>query len=505
MAGNTHTMQSWSSMLEFPYHEIITDKRVDTEAFDCKRFSYRDHTVIGVAYAMLMNKIPEGQNASFISISAVEGFSFADVLVTYAAQENVRKVIVYHANRQTNVRELSLLDGWHQTDNDAKVSEFLQAFVCSKVDNSQTVIALPYNYNLQQWHRLAIAIMRLSMFEDWLTINPVTTEEKAILKSLTEDGELFVKMMLQFESGINLAEFRINKYLGGWITDVKRSQIERLESDYRYYTQNISEYQTRLQEAIKKMRDIAQKVSMLQSNMQNEADFETELKEFLLHMPNITLRYKSGDTLYYAVYDRFVLHDEDKEMLETFISNNGSILYEYNYGYSQELLKKFYTEVFLKERWRMKCCASFSINNLAEARTYNEYDTKVHKNMYFPNPHLHHYDCLGGHTAMLTDAAQSLDYIGAMLITQQATSNLNWSDGIVMERFIKDMFDRYTDMTCYEDANGELFTIGEVLDELKAELQAAAIPTVAQYTTYPDDEEDEEEFEDEDGWDDDEE
>ena len=490
MAENTHTMQSWSSPLEFPYHEIVEDNRVVTEGFECKNFSYRDHTVVGVAHAMLANKVPEGESVCFYTASG-NTFTFNEALDLYTTEDNTRNVVVYHANRTINLKEIILPDEWHQTDNDIKISEFLQAFVCTKVDNSQTVIALPYNYNLQQWHRLAIVIMRLSMFKDWFDANPVTDEEKLILKSLTENGAQFINMMSIFESKLDISKFRINKYLNGWITDVKQAQIERLNSDYSYYSSNIKDYQERLQEQIRKLREISQKVSVLQMNMKDDTHFEEEIKDYLLHTPTIMLRNKCDSYLYYTSYGYFVMLDEDKELLETFINNPDSILYEYNYGYSHEVLEKFYTDVYIKERWKVKCCGSFYINNLAEVRTDSSYDSKVHQYMYYPNPHLEHYDCLGGHTALLTEAAQSLDYVGALIITQQATNNLNWSDGVVMERFIRDTFDRYTDITCYEDANGELHTIGSVLSIIKDELAELGKPTMADYATYNDEWDDE--------------
>ena len=59
----------------------------------------------------------------------------------------------------------------------------------------------------------------------------------------------------------------------------------------------------------------------------------------------------------------------------------------------------------------------------------------------YPNPHLNHYACQGGYEDMVRDAFKRYDIEAVLDTLVSETTNINWNDGAVGEKMVRDMRD----------------------------------------------------------------
>lgn len=324
---------------------------------------------------------------------------------------------------------------------------------------------------LEYFHRIVAGLPQYEIFKSFFENGKeLTKEELAMLKSLSEDGAGWKAYEANFHKEMNFERLKIEKLVGNFANNPIEKQIANRESEIGNISRIIDDYRKAIRAKIKELED-AQALHMAAIEKAKTApDINKTIQDFFLNNNNVHLEKKRNNKLYFTAKATLSVYDTD--VIERFIKNKASMLYNFS-GYgdkiSHEVASAFYTKVFIDGQYQIMGIAKWYIDaNASCDRAEQTFSSEERKNA-MPNPHLYHFSCIGRHKDLFSQAEQDIDFEQAMLVAVQSTASINWNDGMVISRFVTDIWNNNNKV--YWDTNKKEFVSrSTIIKEIEKEI-----------------------------------
>ena len=363
------------------------------------------------------------------------------------------------------------------------LSTYLTAMV---VDGPQsTTILIPAlsirkEKGIEVFHRIVSAMFMYKIFNPIFEKTPATDEEIAMLKSLTEADDVWTNYADAWLKNADLERKLIMKMIAGFAKDPIEQRIQNLNQTIERIQNMISRLRDQLTTNIEDLETRQLEQAALVNRSQDMPDINESIAQFFISNKNVSLYEKRDGKLYYTVKSRLSLWDTD--VVEAYINNPRSILYRSEYvrnvtdQYDYKVLKTFYEKWLVDLRYSLDVISMWGISSRAKAYPVSHWNFRSQQlEKCCPNPHLQEFSCIGRHDGMLADAEQALDYDGALLISVQSNSSINWNDSTVIQRFMAHLYSSAFNKDMFFDEETNTYkSISNILKEIENEFKEEA-------------------------------
>lgn len=168
-----------------------------------------------------------------------------------------------------------------------------------------------------------------------------------------------------------------------------------------------------------------------------------ELMDYFVANQSLFVEGKDGSNIVYYVSG--YCNDWDPDTYELIRDNANGLIYQAYNSYadrgaiSKDQFVELLNAIFLEEKIKIKMVSKWRVGTGCGICPEPGATYPVQFQEYMPNPHLHHYACMGSFERDLSQAANDHNYVMAVDITSAENGNINWRDSIVMGRFMRDI------------------------------------------------------------------
>ena len=256
-------------------------------------------------------------------------------------------------------------------------------------------------------------------------------------KTSTQYEECIVKIATQY----NLMEKRLRKLLDGF--------------ELRYERRALSETNNKIEEQISRLNDLNARISQCLEDKHNleiralglekkiaDGNGESEILDLFLSNQNLILRQVDDSAMTFVVREELAFFDE--ETAKMLIGNERGYLYNPETDGSRyipkEDMKRFATAVFVDQTVKIRFCAAYRFDMNGGCQAISGYEYPPECDTYLPNPHIHHYHCLGAYSRYINELLAKHDYAGAICQCIASAKSLNLSEGPTMIKFMRSLY-----------------------------------------------------------------
>ena len=307
-----------------------------------------------------------------------------------------------------------------------------------KINAEKKVAVVEIEYSSTQVAHL-IQALTTRLFPEVFKDNPLTELETKLIRSLSKtDGYImYSETILEMAKAYDFRELKINRELEGFEINFEKARLDSLESSIRGKQNEIDRYI----EMIGIMRADVRKLMMDKMGIELMASKEDTngLRDLFIAEKNLELKMVDGGNVYYYVNN--YMNSWDDAVVDLYVDNERSSFYEYqgsgirNRSDRKKLLKAIFEDRIV--RIRIKTGFVLKTRDQIIITSWNSYPDMPNR---MPNPHIHHYECLGDNDVAFHDFFGSGNYAGAILQSMHSSGQVTLSDTAVMERFLPFLF-----------------------------------------------------------------
>lgn len=345
-----------------------------------------------------------------------------------------------------------------------KITEFYKRsfpVVCFVNPDTHHVYIYVTRLSLENLHYLQCSI---PAFLPWF-FDPekgVTEIEMELIKSLREKSpERYLSIIDEISKKYNFREMHIKRVLEGFEAGALDAEISTAMNNVDRYKRSINDLQNRINSLIKEMHGEEYRYLGILKKQQ-ELCGESEIMQYFLCNKTLNIVSVASRSMVFEVMTYLDYFDED--LAKQVIDNQRSNLY-YSSRYPYEDMKRLFEEIFIKRTMRIKIWAAYRINLGDSVDGISDHDSETCDALHLPNPHIYHYACLGDYRTVMNEMVMNNDYIGCIEQCCASAKSLNFGDGVVMEKFSRDINNRRNPFI--EMPDGSVCNVKQAIDWLK--------------------------------------
>lgn len=295
---------------------------------------------------------------------------------------------------------------------------------------------------------------------------PVDEDEMRLLKSLGKSSsDEFIEAINVIGDKYNISGEYLALAMEGFEAQYMRAKQADSERKISNYEDRIKRLMNEISDCSKAIRD---EQWFLVGCKQAQQGVVSQGLDYLKHSDNIKFDKVSGNTAY--IWCKGYLECYDEQMVEEFIDNEYSIIYEYSH-FSSEVTKRLFKKIFIDKEVKIKVCAPYgvSLENMNVVGDSNRMTPPMLRG-YLQNPHIYYYACLGDYATMMHESLRGGDLIGTFELCLMSTRSLNFADSTVMERFMSNVLTTSNDNKFFELADGTSTDVTGMIKLIKEEI-----------------------------------
>lgn len=304
----------------------------------------------------------------------------------------------------------------------------------------KSVIVFVDNLNTSKLHYLQCAILG---FFPWY-FNPergITQDEMNLINSLRgKDVDVYQECIRKLAEQYDFRTSRIRQLLSNFETrlecmqrDTKRREIESLEQNIQSLLRNIDDKMRLKNQYLTTLLGLETKIA--------SQNGESEIMDYFICNKKLDLQYVDDSDIEFVARDYISYFDED--VARKVIDNRRSYVYNkssYADYFSPEDMKKLMYAIFIDQTIKIRVCAAYRFELGVSVHAIQHYNFNKEYDGYMPNPHIQRYSCMGNYSSRINNAMQQNDYITAFEQSIASAKSINFSDSIVMESFMSDIY-----------------------------------------------------------------
>lgn len=354
-----------------------------------------------------------------------------------------------------------------------KVTAFYQKFfraLCFVNSANRNTILYVENLDNRKLHYLQVSIVA---FLPWYINkdNGISEDEMALVKSLSSPtSDRYMECIAKLADKYDFRTARIRRYLSGYEKGIEQQMIENQRDTVSAIDSRIDDLSAEITRYLNDREEATIRLMGLEEKARTGSGEDSELMEYFICNKALDIQRISGDSIQFTV--KGYLDYFDRACAERTIKNRNSFVHS---GAPSDKMDKDVTmllrEIFVNPnpRLKIKVCATYTINIAnRQCDAVKGYDFTIVAPDYMPNPHINGYRCMGNYRSAITDAFRRNDYIGVIEQCVASCSSLNWTDGTVMQSFMRNTM--YTAKNKFiELPDGTSVTIDGAVEWLKSQ------------------------------------
>lgn len=280
--------------------------------------------------------------------------------------------------------------------------------------------------------------------------NGLSDDERALVSSFREDApDTYLACINKMAARYDFRSAAIRGMLSGVEDRFVRSERDDLARMIEQIDRRIRDMSAELGQKYREREDISIRLLGLEEAINRGDKHESELIDYFICNKHLVLDSVTGDRINFRTIAD--LTQFDPEMAETQIRNRNSLLYKRNgeeRSVPYEDMKRLMSAIFLDGVLTVQFCASYWVDlraQHADGVSSASFDEPEFINC-MPNPHINGFGCIGNNRQAINRMLSSHNYMGAIDQCLASTSNLNFGDSTVLNRFIN--------AVCNDVANG---------------------------------------------------
>ena len=255
-----------------------------------------------------------------------------------------------------------------------------------------------------------------------------------------------------------------------------KQQIDDLDYDIRRKESNITDLENRLYDGYKRIQVLRATKLGFENQEGASLDQVNEILDFVKnnqYTESLEL-FEYGGYTYLQLDLRAPIMIYESEPLEKTIESRLSDPYRTDsYKYVLRALKR----IFIEEELQMFCqtmvrikvsSADFTGNKDPNNMAYKDYKL-------MPHPHLVAFNCWGDNKNNIQKALRETDILTAFTMMIVAAENINFTDATVLNRWLENIMNMsslYNVKCCKSKADGQMWSISDIVEQLKREDEA---------------------------------
>lgn len=399
-------------------------------------------------------------------------------------------VLVLHSfdnTEEENNTSFELLDKWAAQGTEITGYEFcedLTAFFGQKKiklrfyinPTQKNTLIFMERVDIKKWHIIQSVISRYLpwYFKD----NPLTVEEASLVKSLIgRYAPDYEKHIAEFTAKFDFRTATIKLMLGDFETKFDKQKLSELETQMRRQQENIDSYRRNYIDSL----DVLDRLRIEHLGLYTRIHSQDETKEseflnYCLRNQSLNIVNVTDDGVLDVVITTHVA-SYDPDLAQRLIKNGNSAFYKnvlhdrrYNTELTSEQLKALWTEVFIKERFKILTCAKYQLDfKNKRCRAGQSYEFGEEYKNYAPNQHIWYHGCLGNNERHISKSLGECDFIGAVNACIGSASNINMAESSTTTRLLAYVLNEHNDNKYIQLPNGECATALEAVAYLEQE------------------------------------
>lgn len=347
--------------------------------------------------------------------------------------------------------------GWEPEPTGKVEGYYMRAFpVLSFINNDlRSSIFVTDMMTLRKWHYIQASVLRCIpwyLSDD----NPVTDDEKALLKSVldkTSSAE-YLKILGKMVVKYDFEKSRIKRLLNGFETVFEKRRLDALFREVDNKRNQIEQYNSAISSMLAELREANYKIIGLQQVIK-DGEGESQLMDYFLADRRLGLESSADGDLYFTVKGYIENYSEDDA--EAVLDNPRSLIYN---DYSTERINhndmaRLLRAVFIDREIKLRSCAAYYFSTggssiRCKGQSHKRFSAEF--STYMPNPHIQEYGCMGTNERAANEMLQDGNYVGAIVQCEVSCNNLNWNDYTVLSNFITMLYKQTT--KCFELEDG---------------------------------------------------
>lgn len=270
----------------------------------------------------------------------------------------------------------------------------------------------------------------------------VSELEMNLCKALREKtSEQYEACIAKIAEQYNLSELRLRKMLDGFELRYERMELERTNQVISEKILKINEMQARISAVLKEKNDLEIRALGLSKRISDGGE-DSDILELFLGNPRLLLRKVTDASMVFVAREELAIFNE--ETARMLIDNKDSYLYHPDTDGSRiipyEDMKRFAEAVFIDQRVKIRMCAAYQFDLNGGVAALGGYEYPSECSGYLPNPHIHHYSCLGSYSRYINELLSKRDYIGAICQCIASARSVNLSEGPTMIKFMRSLY-----------------------------------------------------------------
>lgn len=298
--------------------------------------------------------------------------------------------------------------------------------------------------------------------------------DKELMQSFKEKtGDKYIECINKIAEQYDFETIRIKSLLRGFETRYERNEMQRVEREISSLYNDIENLNNNIGATMRKISEKNIRYLGLQAKIAGYSDDESELMEYFLCNRRLVIENTIDDTIYFAVKTYAEYFDED--VAKRYLDNHSSYVYQQcPRGFTLDQMEKLLRAVFLDQSIRIRFCAAFSLSLNGNVNPQTNHDFGPEFMDYMPNPHLNRWHCMGNYGSKINNLLKENNYIAALEQCVASAKSLNWTDGTVMNTFLRTICGRETyNNKAFELPDGRVVTPIDAIKWLEAQEAAS--------------------------------
>lgn len=256
---------------------------------------------------------------------------------------------------------------------------------------------------------------------------------------------------------------KIKTRLKGFETAMERGELESLTDDIDRLNHDINAYNRNIAAKLRELDGLQARYLGLQQKI-NEGSDESEIMDYFLCSRSVELIDMEGSQISFGVKQYLDIFDENAA--QNAINNKRSYIYGYEGELSKEQAVRLMKAIFIDDEVKLKVCGAYKFSVFGPVEPISHYSFGPEFEGYTPNTHINQYGCMGSYLTTINELLRDHKYIESIEQCIASCKSLNFTDGIVMSRFMGDLYNNFGGVSCIEMPDGSSVTALEAAKQL---------------------------------------
>ncbi len=456
-----------------------------------------DNTLLASARAFLAPRIPEGETfrvqfaASNITEDYVLNKTPGEVMnrIANASQISVENTLTIHSLchpvKASNMAVLGCLgehftqvfDGWEKVQ---RITDMFHRLInvgsldclCFINKELKSSILFVDNLTFSRLHVIGGALLGMVPWYFDRTKAPDELDRELVQACQQTDENVYLDVLSKIAQKYDFEAGRLRRLLGEFQTSYERQRLITMQRNHDNIVSSMEGLEREYNDYAARLRRNQIELHALEMSI-SHGSADSEIMDLFLSNRNLILVDVSGTEMTYIIKSYANLWEDD--VVQDDIADRRGYVYNRDRNFSVEQCQKLMKAVFIDRTIKLRMCAAFRLSmGGTSISALSNYDYGPQCAGYMPNPHIHYYHCISGHTPTIHQAMERRDYVAAIMQTMGATQNLNFSDTTVMNKFYRDIFNHNSYNRAFELPDGRVVSSDQAIEWIEQQEAAAA-------------------------------